>query len=121
MNFAKVVFTGAGIWGIVVLAPLYFTYDLVGQWYPPAVTHPDFYYGFLAITVAWQVAFLIIGRDPVRLRALMIPAILEKFLYVMTLAVLYGQRRLQSGQFMPAAPDLILGCLFVAAYFKVRA
>ena len=27
MRFAKTVFTGAGLWGLVVLAPQYFTFD----------------------------------------------------------------------------------------------
>ena len=31
MTFAKRVFTVAGIWGLVVLTPLYFSFDLVGR------------------------------------------------------------------------------------------
>jgi hypothetical protein len=120
MKVARIVFTAAGLWGIVVLTPLYFTFDLVGRWYPPPVTHPDFYYGFLAITLAWQLGFLIIGRDPVRLRPMMIPAILEKALYVITLVALYAAGRLELGQIGPGGPDAVLGCLFIAAYFKTR-
>jgi hypothetical protein len=118
MKFARIVFTTAGVWGILILTPLYFMYDSIGRQYPPPITHPDFYYGFLAITVAWQVGFLMIGREPVRLRAMMIPAILEKFLYVITLAVLYTQGRAAMGQVLPGVPDVILGCLFVAARIK---
>ncbi|MGE5834543.1 MAG: hypothetical protein ACM4AI_08710 [Acidobacteriota bacterium] len=120
MRFAKIVFTVAGVWGLLVVTPLYFTFDMIGQLYPPPITHPDFYYGFLAITVAWQTAFLIIGRDPVRLRPMMIPAVLEKAFYILTLAVLYGQGRLEPGQVAPGLPDFVLGCLFVAAFFKTR-
>src|SRR5262245_9644159 len=76
-RFAKIVFTGAGVWGIVVLTPLVFAFGLVGRTYPPAITHPDFYYGFIAIALAWQAAFLVIGRDPVRYRPLMVRALLE--------------------------------------------
>lgn len=118
MKFAKIVFTGAGVWGIVVLTPLYFTFDLVGRQYPPPVTHADFYYGFLAVALAWQVGFLIIGRDPVRLRPMMIPAVLEKVFYVITLAVLHVRGLIQLGQLAPGVPDLALGCLFVVAFFK---
>jgi hypothetical protein len=75
---------------------------------------------FLAITLAWQVAFLMIGRDPGRLRPMMIPAILEKALYVLTLVALYAQGRLESGQVAPGVPDFLLGCLFIAAFFKTR-
>ena len=120
MRFARIVFTAAGLWGLVVLTPLYFMLDRIGQSYPPPITHPDFYYSFLAITLAWQIGFLIIGRDPVRLRPMMIPAVLEKAFYILTLAVLYGQGRLEPGQLAPGLPDFLLGCLFVAAFFKTR-
>jgi hypothetical protein len=120
MRFARIVFTAAGLWGLVVLTPLYFMFDRIGQSYPPPITHPDFYYSFLAITLAWQIGFLIIGRDPVRLRPMMIPAVLEKAFYILTLAVLYGQGRLEPGQLAPGLPDFLLGCLFVAAFFKTR-
>jgi hypothetical protein len=40
---------------------------------PPAITHPGFYYGFVSVGLAWQVAFFVIARDPVRFRLMMIP------------------------------------------------
>jgi len=119
MRFAKIVFTVAGIWGFVVLTPLYFSYDAIGTLYPPSITHPDFFYGFVGVALVWQVAFLTIGRDPERLHAMMIPAILEKFVYVSTLAVLYLQKRLALSQFSVAVPDLTIGILFVVAFVKV--
>jgi uncharacterized membrane protein YuzA (DUF378 family) len=69
MRFARYIFTFAGIWGLVVLTPLYFNFDLVGRLYPPPVTHPDFFYGFIGVATAWQFAFLSIGPDPIRLQA----------------------------------------------------
>ena len=76
--FARRVFTVAGIYGLVVLVPFYFLERWLGENRPPAITHAEFYYGFAGVAVAWQVAFLIIGRDPVRYRLLMLPAILAK-------------------------------------------
>src|SRR5256885_11592667 len=99
MRFAKIVFNGAGIWGVVVLTPLLFLLDYMGRQYPPVITHSDFYYGFVVVALAWQVAFLLIGRDPVRFRPLMIAAMIEKFGYVATLTVLYARADLQAGQF----------------------
>jgi hypothetical protein len=55
-----------------------------------------------------------------RLRPMMIAAILEKASYVITLGVLYAAGRLEAGQIGPAGPDLLLGCLFVAAFLKTR-
>jgi hypothetical protein len=122
MRFARIVFTFAGIWGLVVLTPLLFLSDYVGRQYPPAITHRDFFFGFLLVALAWQIAFLIIGRDPVRFRPLMIAAMLEKFPYVAALVVLYGRGELPLAQFAPAAlSDLTLGVLFVAAFVRTGA
>src|SRR4051812_4613312 len=78
MKFARNVFLIAGVWGLIVLTPLYFTFDLVGRSYPPAITHADFYYGFTGVALVWQVAFLVIASDPARYRPMMVVAVLEK-------------------------------------------
>jgi hypothetical protein len=121
MRFAKTVFTFAGIWGVVVLTPLYFSFDAIGRLYPPAITHPDFFYGFVGVAMAWQVAFLVIGRDPARFHPLMIPAMVEKFIYVLSLSVLFVGGRLRGGEFVVALPDFVLGILFVVSFVKVDA
>ena len=64
MKFAKIVFYAAGIWGILVLTPLYFLFDRIGRQDPPPITHPGFYYGFVGVALAWQIAFLIIAPTP---------------------------------------------------------
>jgi hypothetical protein len=117
MKFARVVFWLAGVWGFLVLTPLYFLYDKVGRQTPPPLTHPGFYYGFVGLALVWQFAFLIIGSDPVRYRPMMIPAMFEKFVYGLTLIVLYFQRRIGPKE-MFGLSDLILGLLFVIAYWK---
>jgi len=120
MKFAQTVFFVAGLWGLVVLTPLYFTFDILGRLYPPPITHPDFYYGFIGVAIVWQICFLVIGRDPVRFRPMMIPAALEKFVYVISLSALYLQGRLAAGQFAVVGPDLVLGVLFIVSFFKVE-
>ena len=82
MKFAKIIFYVAFIWGVIVLTPLYFMFDMIGRQDPPPITHPGFYYGFVGVGLAWQIAFLIIARDPVRLRPMMIPSVLEKLSFV---------------------------------------
>src|SRR5678809_1085519 len=94
MKFAKIVFTAAGVWGIVVLTPLYFLVDLSGRRYAPPDSYPHFFYGFLSVAMAWQAAFLVIGSDPARFRPLMIPSMLEKLGFIATLAVLYSRGRI---------------------------
>jgi hypothetical protein len=118
MKFAKVVFWIAGIWGVLVLTPLYFMFDVIGRQDPPVITHPGFYYGFVSVGLAWQVAFLIIARDPVRLRLMMIPSVLEKFGYGASLVALYLQHRLHPSDLIFGGVDLLLGGLFLAAFYR---
>jgi hypothetical protein len=115
------VFTGAGIWGLLILTPLYFLFDFVGGQSPPALTHPEYYFGFLAAAVPWQLAFLVIGRDPARFEPLMYPAVCEKMFYVTTLFVLYAQRRVDGSALVAAVPDFVIGCLFIAVIARLRA
>jgi hypothetical protein len=118
MKFAKIVFWIAGIWGILVLTPLFFMFDVIGRQDPPAITHPGFYYGFISVGLAWQVAFLVIARDPVRFRLMMIPSVLEKFGYGVSLLVLYLQRRLHPSDVVFGGVDVLLGVLFLVAFFR---
>jgi len=121
MNFAKVVFLIAGVWGILILTPLYFMFDLIGRQDPPPITHPAFYYGFVDAGLAWQVAFLVIARDPARFRPMFIPSVLEKFAYGVSLIVLYLQNRLHASDLVFGVVDLLFGVLFLAAFFKTSA
>jgi hypothetical protein len=120
VRFARTVFVVAGIWGIVVLTPFYWLVDVTGRRYDPPTTYPHFFYGFFAVALAWQIAFLVIGSNPTRFRALMIAGVLEKFGYVTTLAVLFGQGRIAPIDALPAVPDGLLGLLFILAFVKTR-
>jgi hypothetical protein len=120
MKFAKIVFWSAGIWGVLVLTPLYFMFDLIGRQDPPPITHPAFYYGFVGAGLAWQIAFLIIATNPVRFRPLMIACVAEKFSYGVALSVLYLQRRLHPSDLTFGAVDLLFGVLFVLAFLRTK-
>ncbi|MEO8258001.1 MAG: hypothetical protein ABI868_11700 [Acidobacteriota bacterium] len=120
MRFARIVFTIAGIWGIAVLTPLYLLIDISGRRYAPPADYPHFFYGFVSVAMAWQIAFLMIGSNPARFRPVMLLAIFEKMSYVATLAVLYGRTRITAADAAAAVPDFVLGVLFVAAFLSVR-
>jgi hypothetical protein len=115
-RFARRVFTGAGIYGIACLLPMYASERLLGTMFPPPITHPEFFYGFAGIALAWQVAFLIIGRDPARHRALMLPSIIEKIGYGGVAVVLVLLGRTAPGLLPTAIVDLVLAVLFAIAY-----
>ncbi len=118
MKFAKIVFWVAGIWGLLVLTPLYFMFDLIGQKDPPPITHPGFFYGFVGVAQAWQIAFVFIATDTARFRPLMIPCVLEKIGYGAAVLALVMQGRMHRADLLFAGTDLLLGFLFVIAYFK---
>lgn len=119
MKFAKIIFWIAGIWGLLVITPLYFMFALIGRQDPPPITHPGFYYGFVGTALAWQVAFCFIATDPVRYRPLMLPSILEKAAYGAAVIVLVLQGRMHPSDLVFASTDILLGVLFVIAYFRL--
>ena len=118
MKFAKILFNVAGIWGVILLLPLYFIFDLIGQQDPPPITHPAFFYGFAGLGLAWQVAFFIIARDPLRFRPIMIPSILEKIGYGGATVVLYAQGRMHGQDLAFGVVDLLFAALFALAFLR---
>jgi hypothetical protein len=118
MKFAKITFWFAAIWGILIITPLYFLYDTIGRQDPPAITHPGFYYGFAGAALAWQFAFIVIARDPVRFRLLMLPSVFEKFSFTAAHCVLFMQHRSHPGDLALGGIDAFWGVLFLIAFFK---
>jgi hypothetical protein len=105
MKFARWLFWIAGAFGLVAIYPLY------------RVPGSPTYYGLLATLIAWQAAFFVIGWNPKRYRWLMIPAVLEKALWMLTLAVLYEKGQI-TGRAVAAnaATHGLLGVLFIVAF-----
>jgi hypothetical protein len=118
MKFAKIVFWIAGLLGFLIIAPLYFMFNLIGKQDPPPINHPAFFYGFAGLAMVWQITFIFIATDPVRFRPLMIPAILEKLVYSIPVIILVAQKRMHSSDLLFAFIDLSLGVLFVVAYLR---
>jgi hypothetical protein len=120
MRFAQWVFTIAGVYGVLALAPQYFLEKRVGLDHPPAITHPEYFYGFVGVALAWQVLFLMIGRDPIRLRPAMLAAILEKLSFAVAVPILYAQGRVSGTIVGFASIDALLAVLFAASYWRTR-
>ncbi|HXG68551.1 MAG TPA: hypothetical protein VNO70_25880 [Blastocatellia bacterium] len=118
MKFATWVYRIAGVYGLLVIAPQFFMEEQTGRDYPPPITHPEFFYGFLGVALAWQVLFLVLAKDPARYRPMMIPAILEKASFAVAVIALFLQQRIPPVVLGFGIVDLILGALFVAAYAK---
>jgi len=120
VRFAKSVFLIAGIHGLLILTPMYFLENKIGRDTPPAITHPEYFYGFTGVALAWQVLFLVLSTDPVRYRAMILPSILEKVSYGIALIVLLSQGRLALSAFAIGSVDWIFAFLFLAAYFTTK-
>lgn len=118
MKFAKIVFRIAGIWGLLIIIPLYFLFDVVGRQSPPAINHPELYFSFVGVTLIWQIAFFVIASNPVRFRPFILVAVLEKLSYIITIIALYLQHRVAANELIWVGTDSILCLLFIAAYFK---
>ncbi len=118
MRLAKWVFLLAGVSGILLTLPPYFLEQRTSQEYPPAITHPEYYYGFLGVTLAWQVLFVVIASDPVRYRRAMLPAMIEKASFAGAVLLLYAASRVPGVWAGFAAMDATWLVLFVASYLR---
>lgn len=121
MTFAGRVLGVAGIYGLLVISPMFFLEGRIGRDNPPAITHPEYFYGFLCVTLAWQVLFLFMAQDPARYRALLIPSVLEKVGFPIAALVLFAQQRVPPPTVAVSMVDLVFAVLFVVSYRKLAA
>ena len=119
-RFARRVFIGAGVYGLIGVLPLFLMEQRFVEMFPPELTHPEFFYGFAGVALAWQVAFLVIGSDPARFRPLMLPAVIEKVTYGAAVLWLVIEGRTPLPMVGTAIIDLVLAILFTASFFRTR-
>ncbi len=118
MRFVKWVFLLAGVTGILMVLPPYFMEEQFGKDNPPPVNHPELYYGFLGVTLSWQLLFLVIASDPFRYRQAMLPAMLEKASFAVAVPILVALERVAVSWLGFAAMDGTWLVLFVIAYLR---
>ncbi|HVU86560.1 MAG TPA: hypothetical protein VHD36_04525 [Pirellulales bacterium] len=116
MKFAQRVFLIAAAFGLLILPPMYFLEDFLGRQVPPPITHPEIYYGFVSVTLAWQIGYLLIGIDPLRYRPFMLLGAFAKGSFVLSTALLVALERAPLGPSLVVLPDAIFAVLFVTAY-----
>jgi len=114
-KFSARVFLSAGIYGFVTLVPQYFLEGKLERDFPPPLTHPEHFYGFIGVALAWQFVFLIIAHDVQRYRLFMLPGILEKLSFGVAMLVLYGQCRVPAFVAGAGIIDLLFAVFFVLA------
>src|SRR4051812_23067853 len=116
MVFCRWLFRLAGIYGLVMLVPLYFLEQRLGRDFPPAINHPEYFYGFVGVAIAWQFGFLVIGQNPARYRLFMLPVVVEKFSFGIAAILLFLQDRIAAAVLSLALVDFTLGVLFLVAF-----
>lgn len=120
VKFARWVFRLAGIYGLVVLLPQYAMEQRIGRDDPPAITHAEYFYGFVGVAVSWQIAFLVIAQDPIRYKLLMIAAVLEKATFGIAVLALFAQQRASGVVLTFGMIDSLWGVLFAVAFWKLH-
>ncbi len=109
-RFPARMFRWAAIYGAVVLTPLYLT--------PLPQLGAEVFLGFVGLALVFQAVFWIIGGDPVRYRALMLPAVAEKLVFGVPALVLFAQGAVAAPVAVFAAIDVALGAGFWLAWRK---
>jgi len=120
MKFTRIVFCIAAIYGFILLIPMYFLMNTIGQKVPSAISHPEFYYGFVGVTLMWQCVFVLIAFDPLRFQAIIPIAVLEKVAYTVPVVILYLMDKVQPNILVTALADPIFAILFTSAYFRMN-
>ena len=107
--FPRRMFRWAAIYGVIVLTPLYLTP------LPPA--GGEVFLGFVGLALVFQALFWIIGGDPVKYRALMLPAVAEKLVFGLpALGLLVSRYPVAPPVAAFAAIDVLLGLGFWLAW-----
>jgi hypothetical protein len=118
MRFARWVFRGAGLYGIVLLTPLYFLENQIGTATMP-IAHPEYFYGFVGTALSAQILFLIISMDPVRFRPAIVACVIEKLAFGIPVWMLWSMSRIGMNVVSLGSVDLIWAALFAIVYVRL--
>ncbi len=120
-SIARIIFALAALYGIPVLLLGLSGEAQFNAAMPPAITHPEFYYGFHGVALVFQLIFVLIAIDPVRYRPLMLVAVLEKLAFFGPALWLNSSGRLaEGGPFFGAMIDGVWALLFLLAWALTR-
>lgn len=112
MTFARWSFTLAGIYGLIATISLYFR--------APLTADTLFLYGFAGAAAVTQLAYLLIGADPLRYRLVMPIGIASKLSFAIPVALLYARGALPGSTFVFGLIDFALAALFLFNFLRVR-
>ena len=99
------------------MVPILFAENQIEQIMPPAVNHPEFFYGFVILNMCWQVLYLFIAKDPIRFRPMMIPSFFAKASGPVALTWLFLQGRISSQWITTTILDGAFAILFLVSFW----
>ena len=117
MKAPRLIFGAAGIYGLIVLLPLFF----MAPWLDPPPNRPEDYYGFLGAASVMQLVYLTIARDPFRFRPLMPLGALSKAVFFVTILTLWLEGRTAGAALALASIDGAIGVAFCYAWWRTPA
>jgi hypothetical protein len=120
MRFSRWLFLSAGGAGVLLVAPQYFQEGWAGEFDPPAINHPEYFYGFFGTVLAWQLMYLLVGLDPIRYRPAMLLCAFAKGSFAVTILILLAKGRVSPFWLGFVAFDGALSILFVVAYLRLH-
>jgi hypothetical protein len=120
MKTARWIFRLAAIYGLAALLPLYFLEQRIGRETPPALTHLEYFYGFIGAAGVMQLIYWLVSTDPVRFRPVIRIAVLAKLSFVVPAVLLAMYAGLSGAPLALAAVDLCLAMAFSVAYCTVK-
>jgi hypothetical protein len=119
MTIVRWIFWAAAIFGIAVIAPLYFLEGWMSANFPPPIARPENYYGFVGVTLASQFLYVLIALDPVRFRPVILVGMAGKLSFVGACTTLYLQGRIALPVFAMSLFDLVWVVLFALAWVRI--
>jgi hypothetical protein len=117
LKFARRIFLLSGIYGVLVLAPLFFLEGYIAREMPPAINHPEFYYGFVCLALASQGLYFLVASDVLRFRPVILVGVAGKLSFALAVVLLYLQGRTPAQFFGGPIIDVLLALLFLWVYF----
>jgi len=115
-RLARWIYGAAAVYGFLVLTPLLFAEGQIAKVDGRPLGHPEYYYGFLSAALVFQLVFVLIARDPLRLRPVMVATIFEKLTWGLAVAALVLQGRVHGPVVAFAALDVLWIPFFGWAY-----
>jgi hypothetical protein len=116
MRFARLIFRIAGIYGIIVMAPMLFMERQIA----PSAAHPVFFYAWVSVNLAWQILFIVLATAPSRYRPMMLVCVLQKATAAIAIPWLFVLGRVGGMWLGAAATDLCFAVLFFIAHRVTR-